>query len=493
VAVVATWTLSAVAVAAPAYAALDAGASPDGEAFDVAGVAVPAPDASIEQDVVGPPAPSVSTALPPASAGTGIERPVPAYGRPAAPSTPGEAFVWGPRAILYPVHLAAEYVVRRPLVSFTSFGDRHYLWQRTYDLFTWNDGRAGVYPIADVEVALKSTAGVALFSRATETSPNSVHASAAASNEGTFDLRVRDHVDLWGPGRGGAYVHATWVRRPDGMYFGQDGISRQSDLRYYAYDDRAAQIGVDGRLGGMNLVSVELAARDVDFSTDTRSASRQSIATSYGGVGQPPLPAGFGGYGVLGPRLALALDSRDPRYEHPTGTGVRFEGYVGYTTTLRGASASFVPWGASLAGFWDVSGVNHVLALEVAARFTEAITGAVPFTELPTLGGQRLLGGFYGGRFRDESAIAAEVQYRYPIWIYVDSELFAGVGNTFPDHLDGFALDRLYLSYGIGLRTTFSREVSIVAMAGAGTRRFDDPDFRFVDATRLTVGAVRGF
>jgi hypothetical protein len=418
---------------------------------------------------------------------------MPSYGRPAAPPTPGDAFVWGPRAILYPAHLAAEYVVRRPLVSVISFGDRHYLWQRTYDLFTWNDGRAGVYPIADVEVALKSTAGAALFSRATETSSSSVQASAAASDGGTFELRARDHVDLWTPGRGGAYVHATWVRRPDGLYFGQGGLSRQSDLRYYAYDDRAAELGVDGRLGGMNVVSVEVAAREVDFSTDTQSPGRPSIATNHGFVGQPPLPAGFGGYALFGPRLALALDSRDPRYEHPTGTGVRFEGYVGYSTTFAGASSSFVPWGASLAGFWDVSGVNHVLALEIAARFTEPITGAVPFTELPTLGGQRLLGGFYGDRFRDESAIAGEVQYRYPIWIYVDGELFAGVGNAFPDHLGGFALDRLYLSYGVGLRSTFSREVSIVATAGAGTRRFDDPDFRFVDATRLMVGAVRGF
>jgi hypothetical protein len=449
-------------------------------------------------DFTGTPTPPPQEAvLPPASAVTvtGPKRPLPHYdGRPAVPGTPGEMFVWGPRVVLFPLHVIAEYALRRPLVGVITFGEKHYLWPRVYDLFTWNDGRAGAYPIFDFQVALKSSAGVSLFARDFVAEGNDFHTSAAVADQGVVDLRVRDHLSLWPHQQGGVYVRASWVRRPDGMYFGESGLTRQSDLTYYFYDDRSMEVGLDGNLGGMNRIAVELGVRDIDFSTDTRSPDRVSVTTRFGGPTGPPLPAGLGGYGLLRPRIGLVLDSRDPVYEHPTGTGVRLETDASYGRSFSDTPLAFFGWGASLAGFWDISGVNHVLALEIVSRFVEPISGGpIPFTELPTIGGNELLRGFYSGRFRNQGVFAATLQYRYPIWIYVDSEIFAGVGNAFPGHLQGLGPGTLYLSYGCGLRTTFSREVSFIATAAAGTRRFDDPSFRTLDTTRFVFGAIHGF
>jgi hypothetical protein len=321
-----------------------------------------------------------------------------------------------------------------------------------------------------------------------------LRASAAFANEGVLNLRARDHVMLWPRRAGGLYEHATWVRRPDGMYFGGSAVSRQSDLRFYAYDDRAAEVGVDGQLGGMNRISLELGVRDVGFGTNTRTPDRPSIATRFGGAGEAPFPPGFGGYALLRPRVRLVFDSRDADFEHPTGTGLRLEADASYGRSLSDAAFAFAGWGGALAGFWDVSGVNHVLGLEVVARFVEPISGAaVPFTELPSLGGPEQLRGFYAGRFRDGCALAATLLFRYPVWAYVDGELFAGVGNAYPGHLRGLSPTTLYLSYGGGLRSTFSRDVSIVATVAAGTRRFDDGGFRAIDATQLLLAAVHGF
>jgi hypothetical protein len=483
-------------------AAQDAGVRPvSREAGPDAGLVADGPPTS-DQDGEAPNTPRrpPRDALPPPpSAPPGEKRPLPDYsGRAPTPGTPGESFVWGPRVLLFPAYLVTEYGLRRPLVAAGNFAERHYLWQRVYHLLTWDDGRSAVYPIFDLQVALKSTAGAALVAHDLGAPGHDLHASAAFANQGVLNLRARDRVSLWPRRQGGVYAHVTWVRRPDGMYFGGSAVSRESDLRYYAYDDRAAEVGLDGRLGGMNRLSLELGLRDIHFGTDTRSGERPSVGARFGGLGQMPLPPGFGGYTLLRPRVRLVLDSRDPDFERPTGTGVRLEADGQYGRAI-GAIAdadgfSFLGWGAALAGFWDVSGVNHVLALEVVARFIEPISGAdLPFTELASLGGPEQLRGFYAGRFRDRSAVAATLQYRYPIWAYVDGELFAGVGNAYPGHLRGLAAETLYLSYGGGLRSTFSREVSIVATVAAGTRRFDDPAFTALDATHLLLAAVHGF
>ena len=458
----------------------DAARDETSEAFDFTGTPIPPP-----QDTI----------LPPASPTTGPKRPLPNYdGRPDVAGTPGETFVWGPRVLLFPAHVVAEYALRRPLVGAINFAEKYHVRQRVYHFFTWDEGRAGIYPTFNLEVAIKSTVGASLFAREFVSPANDLYASTAFADQGVINLRVRDQLSLWPHRQGGAYVRASWVRRPDGVYFGGSGITRQSDLTYYFYDDRAMEVGLEGKLGGMNRITLELGVRDIAFSTDTRSPDRPSIVTRFGGPTLPPLPAGLGGYGLLRPRIGLVLDSRDPVYEHPTGTGVRLETDASYGRSFSDAAFTFVGWGASLAGFWDISGVNHVLALEIASRFVESISGApIPFTELPSLGGREHLRGFYDGRLRDQSAFAATLQYRYPIWAYVDSEIFAGVGNVFPGHLQGLDPVRLYLSYGCGLRTTFSREVSFVATAAGGTRRFDDPSFRAVDATRFVLGAVHGF
>jgi hypothetical protein len=429
--------------------------------------------------------------LPPPSAGPGQKRRRPNYdGRRPAPATPGEIFVWGPRALFFPAYVATEYGLRRPLVALGTFGEKHYQGRRA----SWNDGRAGVYPIFDLEAALKSTVGAALFARDLAMPGNDLNASAAFADQGVVNLRMRDQVSLWPHRPGGAYVHATWVRRPDGMYFGASGITRQSDLRYYFYDDRATEVGVDRNLGGRNRLSVELGFRDIGFGTNTRSADRPSIATRFGGPTEAPLPPGFSGYGLFRPRIRLVLDSRAPDLEYSTGTGIRLDTDAAYGRAFSDAAFAFVGWGAALTGFWDVSGVHHVLALEIVARFVEPISGAaIPFTELPSLGGANLLSGFYDGRFRAQSAFAATVQYSYPIWAYLDSEIFAGVGNAFPGHLQGIAPSKLYLSYGCGVRTTFSQDVSIVATVAAGTRRFDDPTFAAVDTTRIVLAVAHGF
>ena len=109
---------------------------------------------------------SVTETVPPVREPADGKREVPDYdGRPAAPPTAREGFIWIPRALLLPAHLTVEYLLRRPVVGFVRWGEEHHVFKRIYDLFTWDEGQSGVYPIASLDLGIKSTVGLALVDR----------------------------------------------------------------------------------------------------------------------------------------------------------------------------------------------------------------------------------------------------------------------------------------------------------------------------------------
>jgi outer membrane protein assembly factor BamA len=154
----------------------------------------------------------------------------------------------------------------------------------------------------------------------------------------------------------------------------------------------------------------------------------------------------------------------------------------------------FAEYGGELGGFYDVSGHENVIGLRVAARLQESLGGTtVPFTERLALGGNETMRGFATGRLRGASAVLAEVQYRYEIWMYADAELFSGVGNTFDGRFEGFAPDALYWTSGLSFRTTFSRDSSWAAGLAIASNRLDSDSFRVANTVRFFAGLNKGF
>jgi hypothetical protein len=106
---------------------------------------------------------------------------------------------------------------------------------------------------------------------------------------------------------------------------------------------------------------------------------------------------------------------------------------------------------------------------------------------LPSLGGNDLLRGFRPLRLVDRSAVSAELDYRWPIWAYLDGNLDVGVGNVFGEHLAGFDWQRMRLSATLGFRTLESLEYPLEVLVGFGTSTFEDgarpEELRFVFGT----------
>lgn len=67
----------------------------------------------------------------------------------------------------------------------------------------------------------------------------------------------------------------------------------------------------------------------------------------------------------------------------------------------------------------------------IGARFYGEIQGgAVPYYHLAMLGGDEMLRGYYLGRYRDETLMEIEAEYRYPIYWRFSGVAFAGAGEV---------------------------------------------------------------
>ena len=141
----------------------------------------------------------------------------------------------------------------------------------------------------------------------------------------------------------------------------------------------------------------------------------------------------------------------------------------------------------------DASGQQRVVSLSVIADFADPLRAAdaIPFTEQVGLGGDRPMRGFREGRLIDRSSLVAEVEYQWPVWVWLDGSLNYSVGNVFGRHLEGFDLELLRQSLGIGVRATGTRSNPFEVLVAMGTKPFRDGGG--LDSVRFVVGASSGF
>jgi len=89
------------------------------------------------------------------------------------------------------------------------------------------------------------------------------------------------------------------------------------------------------------------------------------------------------------------------------------------------------------------------------------VFGEAPFYELPAIGGGEIMRGYYQGRFRDESLLAAQVEYRAELFWRLGAVAFAGVGDVFGSDQSDVSFDQLKYSVGGGLRLAFDPDQKI--------------------------------
>jgi hypothetical protein len=448
-------------------------------------------------DHTGTPAlPPREQSLPESSAAPGEKRPEPRYdGRePGAPSA-GEVLVWVPRVVFFPVYGVLEYGVRWPIVKLITVAEEHHVPQRVKSWFTFNDDRAGLFPTLFFDFGISPSVGLYFFHDDLGAPNNNLVLQAGywPAAGGWLHLVGKDSFKVFRNDAGTVGIGAEFIYRPDFVFNGL-GHAPVTTERFFRLRQTEAELSLRAVLHDLNRATLGLRYRNT-YISDGRAPSVDAVDSPFAPDLAREVP-GFGEtYNLIALDVRLELDTRSPERVHTPGSGLRLELFSSIAMDPADPGLSFVRYGGEAVGFLDLTGINHVLALRLYTELLEPIgDSVVPITERLVLGGGEHMRGFLTGWFHGDSALVTTLDYRYPVHTMVDANLFVSLGNAFNGRFERLHAKRLAMSWGVGLRTNTSREVSFDLMVAFGTNRIEhwDDDFN-VDHVRVVAGINQGF
>lgn len=160
------------------------------------------------------------------------------------------------------------------------------------------------------------------------------------------------------------------------------------------------------------------------------------------------LPLGSDGAHNLGLGLGLVYDNRHNVLNVRKGLFAELA-YLNYPKGLLN-DHTFNSINVEIRSFHPI-GKRNVLAWNVLGQF---MTGNVPFHQLSLLGGERMMRGYYIGRYRDNNLISAQVEYRILPFSFskrLGAAVFASAGSVAP-RMNAFKARNIRYAGGVGLR-----------------------------------------
>ncbi|HEY4968175.1 MAG TPA: BamA/TamA family outer membrane protein [Puia sp.] len=153
---------------------------------------------------------------------------------------------------------------------------------------------------------------------------------------------------------------------------------------------------------------------------------------------------GLKGGTSIGVGLAAAFDSRDNRYNSTKGA------YILGTAVFYPGGWGPYPFSkfALDARKYHTLRPGTILAGQATTSYTN---GVVPFYELPEMGGDSQMRGYYQGGLRDNVLVDAQIELRQHIWNIFGIVGWFGIGQV-QNSYSQVAMDQFHLSYGPGLR-----------------------------------------
>lgn len=225
------------------------------------------------------------------------------------------------------------------------------------------------------------------------------------------------------------------------LFRGRLGFSRQ--LAPFAY------FGMQGHVEDIAITDIE--KKDGLLATSPAVSGRTgSLATGLG--------------------FRFVYDSRDNYFSTRSGTYAAVQGMF-YSQALGGTHSyslftvdvrKYVP-------LW----FGHTLALQ---GYAASAYWDVPFSHLPVLGGQFRMRGYFEGRYRDNDAVMAQAEYRFPIAWRFGGVAFGSAGMVAPSLLD-FHPKNIKGAAGGGLRFMFDRDERLNGRFDIGVSNEGEPNF----------------
>ena len=202
----------------------------------------------------------------------------------------------------------------------------------------------------------------------------------------------------------------------------------------------------------------------VGLETDFQQVGRIQIDP---GNGVLPKPLGAEGSRNIGLGIGVVYDTR----HNPLNVRKGWFGELAYLNYNPAWGSNYKFTSLSMDGRWyKPVGSNQVWASQVFGQFMQ---GNVPFNQLALMGGENLMRGYYLGRFRDKTYLAAQTEYRFLPFGFskrLGGVVFASTGAVAPTP-NHFSLKHLQPAGGVGLRyLVFPKKDIFVRLDVAFTR-----------------------
>jgi hypothetical protein len=260
---------------------------------------------------------------------------------------------------------------------------------------------------------------------------------------GTFTLSKPDLAMLAGRPlslqTGVSLTHLT-----EAAFYGMGATSQRGDDASYLLDElqAGAEVGYEPFKDFYGRMRLNVIA-------DTTSQGKSSPSVDQ--LFPPSDLVGFGKQLVyLATGIHLVHDNSDA-IAAPEHGGVQ-ELSLTYYQGLGSTRQDYVEWRLDAEQYLRLWLPRHVLALRTSWVMQHS-TGAesVPFFRLASFDINSPARGFSSGRFRDTNRAVFNIEYRYPIWRFLDGDLFFDTGRVFHGATD-FSFKHFRYSGGGGLR-----------------------------------------
>lgn len=413
-------------------------------------------------------------------------------GRGEPPRDPADDLLWIPRILLSPFYLISEYVLRRPIGWLVSEIERSHFLEAFFDFFTWEERNAGLVPTAFFDFGFSPSAGLYLWWNNVGAEGNQVRVTAALWGADWLHATVTDRLLIDDDNE--ITFRAEGLRRPDHLWNGGGWDARH---------DRSSRFGWSRVGGGASYTNRPWRASEIRYSAQVQYNVFEDSDFASAGLGTPieqaaeqgwyDLPPGYtDGYFAFSHRLQASLDTREER--PAPGHGVRIQGWLEHGLDLtRAEELQWLRYGGQAGAFVDL-GSQRVLQLIGSVDLADPLGSLdeVPFTEQIWMSTQPLsLSGFPPGEIVGRSAVAASLEYHYPIWVWLEGSIHYSVGNAFDGRFTDFDFERLRQSFGFGFRTIGDRDNSALVMIALGTEPFVRG--AGVTSVRFVIGTQDGF
>ncbi len=339
------------------------------------------------------------------------------------------------RAVTWPVAIGADYMIEKGVM------------RKIADFFSSKDKTFWLYPTLELGFGNSTAFGVGLreldmFDRNYRLAMNyQIHINLDQS--ASLKFSKPDAAEIGGHALS-YYIGTNWGHYRAGNFYGVGPSSKRNNQAIYGSD--LLEWGGGAALEIFHGIHADASLM---FSSNWSRSGENGLPSVETIFPAWELPGFRNNIIYLAPAIGLWYDNRDSQYNSQKGGRYSFN--IRRYQGINHSGFSYIEYDADAIYFIKLWVERHVLVLHANFLYNQSTNGKVPFTRLANIDVYSPVRGFSAGRFQDNGRYVMNAAYRFPVWSFLDGEIFFDAGRVFHEMSD-LSFSNIKYAGGGGLR-----------------------------------------